>query len=235
MSVDSAALLQFKLYRGLGQESLEALAQVAQLKHLTRGEQLWRHGDEATGYWSLISGLVKSYRESPDGREQVLCLLGPGNQLGTMAVLANSGYPCHATVIESGEALFFPTGPFKAQVRAHHDLALQLLGGLAGQCNVLANRIEDLSLRDASGRLGHYLLQLPVRSTDPDGRPILHLPVSKTTLASMLGISRETLSRTFADLQHQGLLMLHGRDLVLLDIERLENLELGDDQTAFAH
>jgi len=233
MAVDPALLHQFKLYRGLSEATLRDLAQVAVLKKMRKGQKLWRHGEIAEGYYSVVSGLAKSFRESPDGREQILCLMGPGHQIGAMSVLSESPTPCHSAVLESGEFLFFPRAAFKDVVRTHHDLALQLLTGLASQCHVLANRIEDLSLHHAEERLGGYLLSLPVKSSNDSGNPQVRLPVSKTTLASMLGLSRETLSRTFAGLQHRHMITTDGRLIDLLDIEALQQLE-GQAAEAFS-
>lgn len=231
MAVEPGLLHQFKLYRGLSEQTLSDLAHVAIPKKLRKGQKLWRQGEAPDGYYSVVSGLVKSFRETSDGREQILCLIGAGQQAGTMSVLSESPYPCHTSVLESGDFLYFPKAPFKEVVRQHHDLALQLLSGLASQCNVLANRIEDLSLHHAEERLGGYLLSLPVKSSTNAG-PQVRLPVSKTTLASMLGLSRETLSRTFAGMQHRGLINIDGRMIELLDVEALEGLE---GQTAEAY
>ena len=224
MAINPTLLTHFKLYRGLSEESLDALASIAILKTVKKGQRLWRQGDHAEGYYSAITGLVKSYREAPDGREQLLCLLGPGQQVGATSVLSDSPYPCSCTVLESGEMVYFPKAAFKDLVRTHHDLALHLLAGLASQCNVLADRIEDLSLRDAEGRLAHYLMELPAKGTDSEGRTVVILPVSKTTLATMLGVSRETLSRTFAALQHRGLIDLEGREVSLINLDALDLL-----------
>lgn len=233
MAVDPSLLHQFKLYRGLSEATQRDLAQVAILKKMRKGQKLWRHGELTEGYYSILTGLVKSFRESPDGREQILCLLGPGQQVGAMSVLSETPAPCHTAVLDSGEFLFFPKAAFKDVVRTHHDLALQLLSGLASQCNVLANRIEDLSLHHAEERLGGYLLSLPVKSMNASGEAQVRLPVSKTTLASMLGLSRETLSRTFAALQHRNMITTDGRMIDLLDIEALQRLE-GQAAEAFS-
>lgn len=233
MAVDPGLLHQFKLYRGLSDVTLQELARIAIQKRLRKGQRLWRQGDPPEGYYSILSGLAKSYREAADGREQILCLLGPGHQVGAMSVLSESPFPCHSSVLESGEFLFFPKAAFRDVVRTHHDLALQLLTGLASQCNVLANRIEDLSLHHAEERLGGYLLSLPVKASGPSGEPQVRLPVSKTTLAAMLGLSRETLSRTFAAMQHRGLIALDGRLIELLNIDALEGLE-GQTAEAFS-
>lgn len=235
MAIDPALLERFKLYRGLPAATLSVLAAIAIPKKLRKGQRLWRQGDTAEGYYSSITGLVKSFRETGDGREQVLCLLGPGMQIGTMSVLSGAPMPCHATVLEGGDFLFFPKGPFTDAVRQDHHLALHLLGNLANQCNVLANRIEDLALRDAEERVGHYLLSLPVKSVDEDGLPLVRLPVSKTTLAAMLGLSRETLSRTFSLLQQRGWITNSGRAIALKDIAALEALEDRHSSTVFTH
>ncbi|MCG3153045.1 MAG: CRP-like cAMP-activated global transcriptional regulator [bacterium] len=235
MAVDPSLLTHFRLYRGLEPNTLAELARIAILKRLRKGQRLWRQGDAPEGYFSALSGLVKSYRETPDGREQILCLLGPGQQIGTMSVLSDSSFPCHASVLEGGEFLYFPKAAFKEVVRQHHDLALQLLANLATQCNVLADRIEDLSLHHAEQRVGGYLLTLPVKESGPNEHPMVRLPISKTTLATMLGLSRETLSRTFAALQHRGLIVIDGRQIELADCPALELLADGQAAESFVH
>jgi CRP-like cAMP-binding protein len=97
-----------------------------------------------------------------------------------------------------------------------------MLAGISARNRQLVNDIESISLQNSTQRLIGYLLQTSADSPNP-GR--LLLPANKLTIASMLNITPETLSRVMLRLNSAGLIEVNGKEIVITDVDGLRNFE----------
>ena len=214
------------LFEGLSSGQLAELAAIVHEQTFSRGETIFADGDEARGFFVVISGRVKIFKLSPDGKEQILHMFGPGEPFGEVAMFAGRRMPANAQAMEKSSALFFPRAALLEVIRRNPDLALGLLGVLSLRLRRFANLIEDLSLKEVPGRLAAYLLYL---SSHTDGSQDLELDVTKTELASLLGTIPETLSRVLGKMSRQDLIRSDGRHIQILDRQGL--VDLADAET----
>ena len=218
------------LFAGLPKPQQEALAAIAITKSFPRGRLIFAEGAEAVGFYVLLSGRVKIYKMSLEGKEQILHLFGAGDAFGEAAVFAGHRYPAHAETMDPSTALFLPRHAFVALVEKHPALALNMLADLSRRLHRFANLIEDLSLKEVPGRLAAYLLYLSERQGNSDD---LTLEVPKVQLASLLGTIPETLSRILARMVREGLIELAETRLIrILDRASLEQLASGERRLA---
>jgi CRP/FNR family transcriptional regulator len=206
-------------FRGLPADLLEALASGSRRRKFGAGETIFREGEAARAFYFVRAGLVKVYRISADGREQVLHHLGEGRTFAEAAVLTMPAYPAHAEAIQSDtELIEIGAERFLALFRDDKRLAAAMVSSLSMWLIGLAERVEELSVASATARLAHYLLRLPSQVTQ--GVLTLELPFAKKDLAAHLAITPETLSRLLRKWQDAGLVRSQGRSLEILD-ERL--------------
>lgn len=214
------------LFSGLPAEDVEALGQVARLRRLPKGEVLFLEGQPAEGFYIVAEGRVKVFRLSPQGREQILHVVGAGGSLAEAALFAGSTYPASAEALEPSTVVFFPREDFARLLRSRAELALNLIGAMARKLREFAGLIEELSLTSVRARLARYLLsRQPVGSGERPGW--IELGLSKGALASRLGTVPETLSRSLASLSGQGLITVDGRRVRILDAETLREIAAG--------
>ncbi len=214
------------LFSGLAAEDVDALAEVARLRRLPKGEVLFLEGQPAEGFYVVAEGRVKVFRLSPQGREQILHVVGAGLSLAEAALFAGSNYPASAQALEASTVVFFPREDFARLLRSRAELALNLIGAMARKLREFAGLIEELSLTSVRARLARYLLsRQPVGSGERPGWTALGL--SKGALASRLGTVPETLSRSLASLSGQGLITVDGRRVRILDAETLREIAAG--------
>lgn len=214
------------LFQGLDAGRLRGVASIAVQKSFRRGELIFSHGDEGRGFFVVISGKVKVFKLSPEGKEQILHFWGPGEMFGEVPVFAGGCYPAHAEATESTKCLFFPRAGLLDLVRKDPDLALGLLSILAERLHQFSGLIEDLSLKDVPGRLAAYLLELH-RSQDNE-EDLVNLEIPKGQLASLLGTIPETLSRILARMVREELVETVGnRQIRLLDYASLDDMAQG--------
>lgn len=213
------------LFSGLTPEELSAVAGLGLTRAFSRGQIIFSEGEEGRGFHLLIEGRVKVFKTSPEGKEQILHIWGPGQIFGEVPVFAGGCYPAHAESLDASRTLFLPRAGLLEHLRSNPELGLKLLAALSRRLHHFAGLIEDLSLREVPGRLAAYLLELTPRQAG--AAPVVELEVSKGQLASLLGTIPETLSRILSRMAKEGLLEAAGpRGYRLLDVERL--LELAD-------
>jgi CRP/FNR family transcriptional regulator len=228
VSDKSSALREFianiQLWRGLPEDQLDALAQIAIAKTYRKGEVIFEEGDEGRGFFVVKLGRVKVYKLSTDGKEQILHFFGDGEHFAEVPVFDGQCFPASAAAVEKSELLFFPRTAFLALLEQHPTLAIAMLAVSARHLRRMAQIIENLSFKEVPGRLAVYLLYLSERNGKGEE---VELDMTKTQLAAFLGTIPETLSRVFAKMSQDGLIAIDGSRIKLLNRERLAVLAEG--------
>ncbi len=220
----AAWLSRCPLFADLPAQDRDALAEALTARAFEAGEALFREGDEALGFYVLWEGQAKVSRFGPDGREQVVHLIRPGEPCGEVPAFEGGAFPATATALGSVKALYLPRSRFLELGMRRPQLFLGMLAILSRRLRGLVQLVDDLALRDVSARLARYLLDL---ADDDAESAAVRLPTTKSVLAGRLGTISETLSRTFARLQAQGLIRVEGRTLHLLDPQALRAISEG--------
>ena len=153
---------------------------------------------------------------SPEGKEIILSLLGPGEFFGEMALLDDE--PRSATVVAT-EALELVTiwrSDFLQILGENFTIAKKVLAELSKRLRNASNRIESLATMDVYGRLARFFLDLAREQgkTLDNGYVAVTRPTHQA-IANMIGTSRETVSRLIHDLMRQNLLLSEGKTIYL--------------------
>jgi CRP/FNR family transcriptional regulator len=207
------------LFAGLSRAQQGALGAIGVRRVFKKGEGIFSEGDEGSGFYAILSGRVKIYKVSAEGKEQILHLFGPGESFGEVSVFTGQGFPADAAAMTAATVLFFPRAAFIGLIRDDPALALNMMAQLSQRLRQFAGLIEDLSLKEVPGRLAKYLLYLSGR----DGGAV-ELDVSKGQLASLLGTIPETLSRILSKMNRQGLIDSRGAQIRILDRRKLAEI-----------
>jgi CRP/FNR family transcriptional regulator, dissimilatory nitrate respiration regulator len=209
------------LFHGLSQKEIKRIGEIAVEKRFSRGESVFFEGDDSNGFYIIGEGLVKIYKVSTDGKEQILHILGPGEPFGEVPVFSGQRFPANADTISESRVLFFPRPAFVDLVIKNPTLALNMLAVLSVRLRQFTTQIENLSLKEVPARLAGYLIYLAEEQNSGD---VVTLTISKGQLASLLGTVPETLSRVFTRMNVQNLIAVEDRRITLLDRERLKDM-----------
>ncbi|OGQ86715.1 MAG: transcriptional regulator [Deltaproteobacteria bacterium RIFOXYD12_FULL_56_24] len=218
-------LKQVPLFSGLTHGQYDELAMIITLQDYDRGQTIFAEGDEGTGFYIVMEGLVKIYKLSLEGKEQILHIFGPGEPFAEAAVFMGSTFPAHAMALEKSRTIFLPRRAFIDLIQTNPALAMNMLAALSMRLKKFAHLIEDLSLKEVPGRVAAHLLYL---STQQGDRDTVKLNIGKAQLASLLGTIPETLSRILGKLAKQGLISSDGAQITILDRDGLEDLAMGE-------
>ncbi len=212
------------LFDGLTPKQHADLGAIASRKYYSRGEIFFSEGDEAEGFYIILSGRVKIFKLSPDGKEQIFHILETPEPFGEAAVFAGKHYPASAQALADTPVLFFPTRKFVDLISREPSLALSMLALLSMRLRKLTMLVENLSLKEVPGRLAAYLLLLNSRN---GAQPDITLDVSKNQMASLLGTIPETLSRILKRMTDENLIKTDARTITILDQKGLGELSEG--------
>jgi CRP/FNR family transcriptional regulator len=209
------------IFNGLPDDQITAIKRVALEKPVNRGEMLFSEGDEGRGFYVVVAGRIKVFKVSPEGKEQILHIIGPGQPFGEVSVFAGQKFPANAQALDKGRVLFFPRAAIVDLIAANPSLALNMLAVMSKKLRQFAVQIENLSLKEMPARLASYLIY---QAQEQQSDQAVTLKISKGQLASILGTIPETLSRVFAKLSGQDLIRVEGKTITLLDRSGLEDL-----------
>jgi CRP/FNR family transcriptional regulator len=207
----------------LSPEWLARLADESRVARFDRGQVIFRHGEPCPGLYCVGTGLVRVFQLAASGKELVLHFAEPGKTFGEVAALGGFPAPANAQAVEPSVCTVLPTSRFRQLLEDHHELCLQLLGGMALWVRQLVGLLEDIVLRDALGRVARHLLL----ADEPGGAPF-QLPMLKKDLAAHLNLTSETLSRTLRRLADCGAISVSGpQQIQVLDRTHLDRLARG--------
>src|SRR5687767_13093148 len=207
-----ATLRQSRMFADLPAENLAAVAEVCSLKSLEKGEMLFREGDKAEGFYVLQTGAISVFKLTPDGREQIICVFRPPESFAEVTLATVEAYPANAVALESSKVILVQRAGFRDLIHRQPELSLHMLASMSLHLKHLVQTLQDYKGRQIEGRLADWLLRHA-----PAGAASFELPVTKKNLAGQLGVTSETLSRTFARFRDEGLIRVEGPHVHLLD------------------
>ncbi len=216
-------LRQAPLFSGLDDDAAAALESSMSTASLRRGEVLFNEGDDGDQLYVVIDGKVKLGRTSPDGRENLLAILGPGQMFGELSFFDPGPRSATATAVTDVDLRSLGHEALSPVLAAHPDVAHALLNQLAGRLRRTNEVVGDLVFSDVPGRVAKALLDLAGRfgRRADDGIHVNH-DLTQEELAQLVGASRETVNKALADFASRGWLRLEPRSVIILDLERLQ-------------
>jgi CRP/FNR family transcriptional regulator, cyclic AMP receptor protein len=207
---------KFTLFAELDDRELASIAAVAKSRRYAKDDVIF-HADESGDIFCLIKeGQVKVTMISPEGKEIILSLLGPGDFFGEMALLDNE--PRSATIIatEPLEIVTIWRSDFLHILSENFSITQKVLAELSRRLRDASNRIESLATMDVYGRLARFFLDAARdRGKVLDNGYVAVTRPTHQSIANMIGTSRETVSRLIHDLMKQNLLLSEGKTIYL--------------------
>ena len=211
------------LFAGLAENELAFLAQRTVPRRYAAGELIFSEGEPCAGLYVVESGLVRIFKSSASGREQVLSVDGPGSSIAELPVFDGGAYPASAAAVGDAVLLFVGKQDFQALFLAHPQVGLKVLRVVGARLRRLVGIIEELSFTTVRHRLAAYLFRLAQSSHKRTAEgPVVTLPVHNQELAAQIGTVRELVSRNLSRLQAEGLVKIDGREVTLCNLKALE-------------
>lgn len=185
---------------------------------------LFHEGDAGDELYIVSSGKLKIGRESSDGRENLLSVVGPGEIIGELSLFDPGPRSTSVTAVSQSELLSLKHDDLTTWLNERPQAAMNLLKALAQRLRRTNETVGDLVFSDVPGRVAKALLDLAARFSKPapDGVLVAH-DLTQEELAQLVGASRETVNKALADFAARGFIRLEARSVVILDMDRMRN------------
>ncbi len=207
---------------GLQDETWAAMLALGERRWVNRGAVLFRAGDPANYLFVIISGRVKVILYSQDGEEALGSVLGPGEILGSASLLDDRPRSITATADERTEVLLLPRDSLERLVATSPAAALDIYRLLVRQLRRSYAFIQDTIFLDVAGRLAKKLLELAeTYGEQVDDGIVIDLPLTQLELATMVGVTRETVNKHLGAYRARGILDVRDHRIVIRKPETL--------------
>lgn len=173
----------------------------------------------------LESGRVRIYRLSRDGAEATLGFILPGEVFGELAAFGKYRRESFAVAQDASSVWKIPADLFRSWVVTRPKLGLEVTRQIGERMKRVESRVESLIFRSVPSRLALVLIEMAEHfGKEQDGKLMVDLGLSQSKLATLIGTTRQSVSTVLADLKQDGVLRQVGRNLEILDPERLREL-----------
>ncbi len=207
----------------LSEEEIAGLIQRIPSTPLEEGQVFYTPEDRSEALFLLKNGRVRVYKVAPDGWEFTLAVVEAGTVFGEMALTAQRLRESYAEAMEPADVCILKDEDLERLVLEHPRVGLRMMRVLGERLRTCEARLEDIGLKDVPSRLASLLLQL----AESEGvmtreGPMIPTRYTQRQLATMIGSSRESVTRAFSRLRKAGAVELRRRHVHVKDVEALE-------------
>jgi CRP-like cAMP-binding protein len=218
-------LARTPLFAGLEERDLRALVGAARLKRLRAREELLRKGDEVAEIYVVAEGRLKAFVTSREGDDVAFSIMGPGEVIGEVALLAGGRRTGTVVAMEPCEILVLDRRDFLQTLRSRPEVAIRLLEVLAVRLERLTSMLEDVQFLNLPARLAKKLLALAEQyGRESDEGLRIELRLSQTELGDLIATSRESVNKQLRAWTEAGLVSMRRGIVTLHHPEELEAL-----------
>jgi len=201
----------------IAESDLMVIAKAAVQKNFDPEQAVFLEGDPSPGLYVVEKGWFKIVKISPNGREQVINFIGPGEAFNALSLFADIPNPASAIALESSTAWLVRQEIMLQMLDAYPKLAKAVIRILAGRVQHLVSLVEDLSLRSVEARLARLLLE------QANGETVHRQQwATQSELAARLGTVTDVLSRALRKLAEEGIIQVSRHQIQILDLAELE-------------
>jgi len=217
LSMERRELLRrIHLFADLTDRESDTILDLMHEKAAAKGTTVFHQGDNGGGLYLILAGSVKISRTGRDGRDVTVAMLHEGNFFGEMSLLDEQPRSASATATLATRLLVLDREHFQRYVLSQARIVGKMLRELSKRLRAADQAIENLALSSVRDRLFCLLGHLGRRGTLKDGRGFIERAPTHQDLAEMVGSSRETVTRTLALFEKEGLVVIDRRKMTLL-------------------
>ncbi|MDH3671462.1 MAG: Crp/Fnr family transcriptional regulator [Gammaproteobacteria bacterium] len=201
------------LFSSLTESDLATVSRHAVTKTFSKNTIIINEGDTTDSLYVILCGRVKAFLSDEQGREVILDIEGPGDYFGEIALLDEPPRSASVMTLESSRFSIILKNGFKRCLANNPDIAIALIKALTHRIRMLTDNVKGLALRDVYGRVAKTLSNLAKR--EESGKQVIAEKLTQQELASMVGASREMVSRILKDLITGGYIKIEDKRITI--------------------
>jgi CRP/FNR family transcriptional regulator len=217
--VETGFLKRVAIFSGLDDSVLERTGRLMATREVKKHELIWLEQEPARMIYFVVAGLIKLFKTSNGGKEQILRLAYPGDCFGHAGVLNGGSHPESVQAVVPSVLYGLASHDLEALLEEYPQVARNAIKLLATEMHHYMSLVEDLSLRCVSGRLAKMLLTDNIK-----GACDASLVLTRADMAAMTGTVREVIGKSLKTLEDKGVIRYDRHQIIIRDREALKSL-----------
>jgi CRP-like cAMP-binding protein len=203
----------------LDEEAIEDMCQHKEEQVYRKGEVINHEGEKINSFKYLKSGLVKLYRRTPAGEEQIITITRPFEFVSNMSIFSEDRYQYSVSALEDSEVCVIQLDYIKDLFMRNGGFAMGLLSKISTINDKIIRQTLDIRQKNLVGRVAFVLLYF---TNEIYNSRVFDLPVSRKEIADYIGMSTANVIRTLSDFRKEEIIRVFGKTIEIVDISKLE-------------
>ncbi|GAA0451982.1 Crp/Fnr family transcriptional regulator [Alkalibacillus silvisoli] len=218
---------QFPIFEDLLYEELEEVGRIAQHRSIKKGEVVFREGGRREAVYFVISGLIKVFKVSANGQEQVINLIHSDEMFPHVGFFDNTPNPATAEALTDLNLIAVPIEAFEQLLLQKPHISIKVMHVMGRKILDLQERIQQMSTQTVFERTVSTLIRLTeeMGKNRQDDSIYVNIPITNTDLANMIGVTRESVNRTFNKLRKDGVISYNRTEIIVYDMDDLKSYQ----------
>ncbi len=192
------------------------------MREFPRNSTIFLPSDVADGVFLLGQGRVRICSNTADGKQAIMAFIDPGEVFGELSLIQGGEREERAEAAVDSTVILLPGNELRQLLEESASLSLGVTKLIGLRRKRIERRLRNLLFRSNRDRLGHLLLELTEQyGKNGDDGVILDIKLSHQELASIIGVTRETVTTLLGEMQLEGLLQISRQKVVIRNLQRL--------------
>jgi CRP-like cAMP-binding protein len=215
-------LKQCSLFEKLSPGQIEQVESQSRMRKFSKASLVYLPSDQSDSVLLLISGRIKLYHLTPDGKQALLALIDPGELFGELAILEGGTREEFAEAMETSQVVAIPRNVIHELMESHAEVSLGVTRLLGLRRRRVERRLKSLLFRSNRERLVHLLVELLEKYGEQETEGVrIAIRLSHQDLANIIGSTRETVTVLLGELGYDRLLLIKKRKIYVPNPARL--------------
>ena len=216
-------LSEFMLFKELDDYELTKIANISIAREWKKQSHVFHQGDSLENVYFIYEGKIKVYKSDIHGKEQIVAMMKKGEMFPHVGFFRKGSYPAYAEVLEPSTLIAVPISKFEGVLIEYPELSIKVFKVLGEKIVDLQNRLEEQILNNTYEQIIKLLIRLGQKHGKEleDGTILLKSEFTNRDLASMIGTTRETISRTLTKMKKDELIEVDEHGNMVIDIDVL--------------
>jgi CRP/FNR family transcriptional regulator, polysaccharide utilization system transcription regulator len=214
---------QFSSLKALNKEELVKMAECKTSYTIKKGEPIFEEGETLKGIFCVKDGVCKLSKLSPNGKDQIIKLVKPGELLGQRSMISEESANLSAVALEDMEVCFIPKSEILGFFNDNNQFSMNVMKTICGDLKEADDHTVSMAQKTVKERLAETLVYLQESfGTNEDGS--LQIQLSRDELAGMIGTATESCIRLLSDFNKLGHIELVGKKIKITDLNKLKKI-----------
>lgn len=215
MAVSIEVLGSLPYFSGLNRDELDSIRKLVYEKPVDKGKMILFDGESDRTLYFVIAGVVKIFKSSVEGKDQILSIVSPRESFNDVPVFDDGPNYVSAQAMTPVIIYGIDQANVRIILRNHPQVAMNVAKALASQMRHLISLIEDLSFKNVLGRVAKILLD-----SGDGSRPRL----TQQDMAAMAGTAREMVGRSLKALENDGIIRFDRNRIIVANKKALQEI-----------